>query len=109
MKEKPLGALHWEDIDAQGAEAGSIENARDWTMTNVRFATDDGKPVSLARCDHVDAPIVTRGVPAPTIPCSFHATNTHHPASSAPCSGGPGPARRRLFSRQLRRRSRRQD
>ena len=68
MKEKPLGALHWEDIDAQGAEAGSIENARDWTMTNVRFATDDGKPVSLARCDHVDAPIVTRGVPAPTIP-----------------------------------------
>jgi hypothetical protein len=60
MAEKPLGAVHWEDIDAQGAQAGSVQYARDWTMKNVRFATADGKPVSLSHCDGVDSPAVTQ-------------------------------------------------
>jgi hypothetical protein len=58
MKERSLGSVRWENIDAQGAQAGAVENARDWTMKNVRFATDDGKPVSVAHCDRVDSPVV---------------------------------------------------
>jgi hypothetical protein len=60
MAEKPLGAVHWENIDAQGAQAGSVQFARDWTMRNVRFATADGRPASLSHCEGVDSPVVTR-------------------------------------------------
>ena len=65
MAEKPLGAVHWENIDARGAQAGSVEYARDWTMKNVRYATGDGKPVSLSHCGDVDLPSVSRASESP--------------------------------------------
>lgn len=60
MAERPLGPVHWEDVQAAGADAGSVEDARDWTMKDVRFTTADGAPVRLARCENVGAPDVTR-------------------------------------------------
>ena len=60
MAEKPLGAVHWEDILAQGRQAGEIRDAHGWTMKNVHFITDDGAPVTIADCQGVESPVVTR-------------------------------------------------
>jgi hypothetical protein len=59
--EKPFGAVHWEDVSAQGAKAGEIRNARDWTMTNVTLPTEDGAPVKLVNCKDVGSPAVAQG------------------------------------------------
>jgi len=61
MAEKPLGAVHWEDVSAQGTQAGEIRSARGWTMTNVRFRTQDGAPVKLVDCKDVGSPAVAQG------------------------------------------------
>lgn len=60
MAEKPIGAVRWENITAQGLRAGEISHARGWTMSNVRFATDDGKPVTLLNCQDVESPSVAQ-------------------------------------------------
>ncbi len=60
LPEKPLGSVTWRSIDAEGAQAGFVRYARDWTMSGVRFHTSDGKPVNRSHCDHVDAPAVDR-------------------------------------------------
>jgi len=60
MAEKPIGSVRWKNISAQGRQAGEIRDARDWTMTNVRFVTDDGNSVSLVDCQGVQSPDVAR-------------------------------------------------
>jgi polygalacturonase len=61
MAGNPVGPVRWQDISAQGRKAGEIRYARDWSMKNVRFQTDDGAPVTLADCDNVAQPAVVRG------------------------------------------------
>jgi hypothetical protein len=58
LPEKPLGAVRWEDIAAVGREAGRVQDARDWTMRDVHFATADGRPLRVVRADRVDSPLV---------------------------------------------------
>jgi polygalacturonase len=60
MAGNPIGAVRWENVSAQGKEAGEVRSARDWTMTNVRFLTDDGAPVRLADCENVSQPTAAR-------------------------------------------------
>jgi polygalacturonase len=59
MKQKPLGAVRWSNIEASGGQAGSVEDAKNWSMENVHFTTSDGAPVKLTGCVQVDAPSVT--------------------------------------------------
>ncbi|MGH7995372.1 MAG: glycoside hydrolase family 28 protein [Opitutaceae bacterium] len=58
MARNPLGAVHWENIVAQGGEAGTVRDARDWTMRHVTFTTDGGNPLRLVDCHHVQSPVV---------------------------------------------------
>jgi hypothetical protein len=62
---KLLGDVRWENITAYGRQAGAIEYARDWTMKNVRFVTEDGVPVSVTNSENVAAPAVAKAEPAP--------------------------------------------
>lgn len=60
MPQKPITNVKWMNVTAQGNEAGMIESARNWTMTNVDLRTADGLPVKLTDCTNVQAPKVTR-------------------------------------------------
>ena len=60
MPEKPITNVKWINVSAQGNEAGIIESARDWTMTNVELRTADGAPVKLSDCTNVQPPRVIR-------------------------------------------------
>jgi polygalacturonase len=44
---KPIHDVRWRRVDAQGQEGGSIEWARDWTMTDVTLRTADGSDVRI--------------------------------------------------------------
>jgi len=59
-----LGHVRWENITARGRQAGAIEYARDWTMKDVRFITEDGVPVSVTNSENVAVPEVTKAEPA---------------------------------------------
>ena len=58
--EKPIVNVKWMNVTAEGREAGIIENARDWTMTNVELRTADGLPVKITDCANVQAPKVIK-------------------------------------------------
>ena len=60
LPQKPIANVKWTNITAHGNEAGIIESARDWTMTNVELRTADGKPVTLTDCTNVQTPGVVR-------------------------------------------------
>ena len=60
LPEKPITNVRWTNVTADGNEAGVIENARDWTMTNVALRTRDGKPVKLTDCQNVEVPQVVK-------------------------------------------------
>ena len=60
MPEKPITNVKFINVTADGNEAGSIESARDWTMTNVQLHVADGKDVKLTDCTNVEAPQVIR-------------------------------------------------
>jgi hypothetical protein len=62
MTEHPLGSVRWKNVSAAGATAGEVRDARDWTMRNVAFTTDDGTPLKLVDCRNVDSPIVSRSL-----------------------------------------------
>jgi hypothetical protein len=57
---RPIEDVRWVDIAAQGRRAGSIQWARDWTMSNVVLTTSDGSPVQLSHCENVAAPAVSK-------------------------------------------------
>jgi len=46
----------FDDVVAEGHEAGSIDCARDWHMRGVTLITSAGAPVTLAHAEHVDQP-----------------------------------------------------
>ena len=58
LAEKPISHVQWVNITAQGREAGAIEYARDWTMTNVKIQTPSGESVKLSHCQNVETPEV---------------------------------------------------
>jgi polygalacturonase len=60
LREKPISNVKWVNIKAEASGAGIIENARDWTMTNVELRTEDGKPVRMTDCKNVAIPKVIR-------------------------------------------------
>jgi polygalacturonase len=60
MAGNPLGAVHWDNVTAQGESAGVISDAVGWSMRNVTFSTSDGLPVKISNCKDVDSPVVVR-------------------------------------------------
>jgi polygalacturonase len=60
MEGNPLGAVRWQDIAAQGKQAGQVRDARDWSMANVRLTTDDGAPPKLVNCLNFGLPTMAR-------------------------------------------------
>lgn len=60
LAEKPILNVKWVNVTAQGEEAGFIEHARDWTMTNVRVKTPKGEPVKVTDGANVDKPEVIK-------------------------------------------------
>lgn len=55
---KPIVNVKWVNVTAQGNQAGTIESARNWTMTNVELRTADGLPVKITESANVQAPKV---------------------------------------------------
>lgn len=60
LAEKPLTDIHWENITAQGEQAGAIEYARNWTMKNVKFITPTGEAVKATHSEAVAVPDVAK-------------------------------------------------
>lgn len=60
LPEKPITNVTWANVTAEGNEAGLIEYARDWKMTNVHLQTTDGGIVKVSNSTNVDAPDVTK-------------------------------------------------
>jgi Glycosyl hydrolases family 28 len=58
LPEKPIVNVKFVNVSAQGNEAGSIDYARNWTMSNVKLKTKDGAPVKMSNTEKVEAPIV---------------------------------------------------
>lgn len=55
-EEKPINQIHWHNIVMETNTAGSIENAKDWTMENVTIYTLDSEPIQLKNCINVQLP-----------------------------------------------------
>ena len=53
LPNKPIVNIKFSNITAEGNEAGSIEYARNWTMTNVKLKTMDGAPVKVSNSQAV--------------------------------------------------------
>jgi hypothetical protein len=60
LPEKVIRNVKWINVTAQGEAAGAIENARDWTMTNVKLQTRDGQAVRTSNNLNVDLPAVVK-------------------------------------------------
>jgi hypothetical protein len=56
LPEKPIVNVRWRNIRAKGLSAGVIENARDWSMQNVKLATSDGLPPGMSNNTNVATP-----------------------------------------------------
>jgi polygalacturonase len=57
---KPIINVKWANITAQGRDAGVIEYARNWTMTNVRLQTPKGQNVEVSNSENVELPQVIK-------------------------------------------------
>jgi polygalacturonase len=60
MKQKKIGPIHWQKIDAQGIEAGSITDAENWSMNEVHFRTNDAKPLIVENSKNIDLPQINK-------------------------------------------------
>lgn len=58
LPEKPIHDVHLANITAEGASAGTIRYARDWTMENVTFLTPDAAQVKTEDVEKVELPRV---------------------------------------------------
>jgi polygalacturonase len=56
LPEKLIHDVHFRNVDAEGADPGSIRYARDWTMENVTFRTPTGAQVKLSDAERVALP-----------------------------------------------------
>jgi polygalacturonase len=61
LPEKPIHDVHFRNVTAQGADAGSIRYARDWSMENVVFRTPSGEQVKVTDSERVELPVVKVG------------------------------------------------
>ena len=60
LPEKPIVGVTFVNVTAEGEEAGFIEHARDWRMTNVKVRTAKGEPVKLTNAVNVESPEVVK-------------------------------------------------
>jgi len=60
LPEKPIINVRFENVRAQGVDAGLIEHARNWTMRNVKLETKNGAPVKISNSANVAAPEVVK-------------------------------------------------
>jgi polygalacturonase len=60
LPDKMIRNITWLNITAEGKEAGTIQYAQDWTMTNVSLSTADGQPVKISDSRNVSVPAVTK-------------------------------------------------
>jgi hypothetical protein len=60
LPEKPIVEVNFANVTAQGLDAGSIEYARNWRMTNVKLTTKDGAPVKISNSENVEAVTVAK-------------------------------------------------
>ena len=49
----PIQDFHFDGLNIQGKTAGKIADARNWTFTHTRIATEDGSRVSLIDCQNI--------------------------------------------------------
>ncbi len=57
LPDKTIQNVYFSNITAEGKEAGSIENAVNWTMENVRIRTESGENVKVANSKNVELPV----------------------------------------------------
>jgi polygalacturonase len=60
LAEKMIRNVQWSNVRAEGRESGAIQYARDWSMSNVKLQTEDGRPVKMSNNENVSAPDVTK-------------------------------------------------
>jgi polygalacturonase len=60
LPEKPIIGVTFSNVTAEGDEAGFIEHARDWRMSNVKVSTSKGEPVRVTDTVNVESPQVVR-------------------------------------------------
>ena len=60
LADKPIVNVKFVNITAQGNEAGAIDYARNWTMTNVKIKTMDGAPLKVSNSSDVGTPQVSK-------------------------------------------------
>ena len=53
--EKPLRNVHWENVIIEAQSGGSLNNAKNWTMTNVILRADS--QLQLKNCTNVQFPL----------------------------------------------------
>jgi len=56
LPDKLIQNVTFSNITAEGNEAGSIEYAKNWTMTNVKIKTNKGENVAVTNCENVNSP-----------------------------------------------------
>ncbi len=57
---KPIRDVKWINITAAGREAGFIEYASNWTMTNVTLHIADNETLKITNCVKVEAPKIIK-------------------------------------------------
>lgn len=57
---KLISNVKFANVTAQGADAGFIEYARDWTMSNVKLQTTSGASVKISNSENVQTPQVVK-------------------------------------------------
>ena len=60
LADKPILNVKWVNITAEGGEAGAIEHAMNWPMTNVTLKTKDGAAVRMTNTRDVGSPVVSK-------------------------------------------------
>jgi peptidoglycan/xylan/chitin deacetylase (PgdA/CDA1 family) len=83
---KPLHDVRWRNVVAEGQEAGSIDWARDWTMTDVTLRTPDSLRVTHA--ERVETPfragVLRKPVPDKVVVLTFDDAVASHATFVAP-------------------------
>lgn len=60
LPDKPIVNVKFINVTAQGNEAGSIDYARNWTMSNVKLKTMDGAPLKVTGSEAVGTPEISK-------------------------------------------------
>jgi len=60
LPQKPIIDVSFANVTAGGADAGSIDYARNWQMKNVTLKTKDGAPLKVSNSEEVEEPQVLK-------------------------------------------------